>query len=129
MRFDFTKFGFIQKYMKPRSSFGKACALMLAFGCALVKHKEAIMGTADLYENYQSWCRDHHLQPFTSKQFNQIAKTELEITLGLKYRHDLPGDPGGTMRGWKGLGLIETDKSSDGKNASVASGEQMALAG
>ena len=57
-----------------------------------LKKKDAGMGSAQLYENYQSWCRDHHLQPFASKEFNQIVKTELEINLGLKYRHDLQAE-------------------------------------
>lgn len=86
----------------------------------LVKKKDAVMGSAELYENYQTWCRDLHLQPFASREFNQIVKTELEINLGLKYRHDLPHD-GRWMRGWKGLALVETNEVANVKTVSVES--------
>jgi len=89
----------------------------------LVKKKDAVMGVAELYETYQTWCRQHHLQPFTSRQFTQNVRTELEITLGLKYRHDLKNENGGMMRGWKGLALIETDEVQNVKKASVESDE------
>jgi hypothetical protein len=42
-----------------------------------------------LYEKYQAWCREHHLQPSASKQFGQICKNEIEISFGLRCRHDL----------------------------------------
>ncbi|MEI8287905.1 MAG: phage/plasmid primase, P4 family [Verrucomicrobiota bacterium] len=87
----------------------------------LVKRKDGVVGIVELYENYQLWCRQHHLQPFSSRQFNQIAKTELEIELGLKYRHDLPSENGGWMRGWKGLAMVEAGEVQNAKNASVES--------
>ena len=86
----------------------------------LVKKKDAVMGSAELYENYQSWCRDLHLQPFASREFNQIVKTELEVNLGLKYRHDLQ-DEIRWMRGWKGLALVERDEVANVKNESAES--------
>ena len=76
------------------------------------------LGVVDLYEKYQAWCKKHQLPPFSSKPFSQIAKAEIEIGLGLKYRHDLVSG-GGVMRGWKGLALAEPEKA---KNASKESG-------
>ncbi len=64
------------------------------------------MGMAELYEVYQGWCRTHQLPPFSSKEFYKIVKAELEMELGLKYRHDLVGEGGKWMRGWKGLTLV-----------------------
>ena len=83
------------------------------------------MGMMELYENYQLWCREHHLQPFSSKQFNQIVKAELEIKLGLKYRHDLPSENGGWMRGWKGLAVVEVGEVQNAKNVSAESEVQV----
>ena len=65
------------------------------------------------------------MQPFTSRQFNQIVKTELEITLGLKYCHDLPSENGGWMRGWKGLAVVEVGEVQNRENRSVQFEVQM----
>ena len=81
----------------------------------LVKSKDGEIGSAELYENYQEWCKRHQVPPFTSREFNQIAKSEIETSLGLRYRHDVGGS-GGCVRGWKGLALVEA------KNASTESG-------
>jgi putative DNA primase/helicase len=88
---------------------------------ALVKKPGAVMGSAELYETYQSWCRQHHLQPFTSRQFTQNVRNELEIIMGLKYRHDLKNENGGVMRGWKGLAPVVISEVENAKNASVES--------
>jgi hypothetical protein len=58
----------------------------------LIKKREAELGVVDLYEHYQGWCRLNHLRSFPSKPFSRIAKEEIEITWGLKLRHDLPGE-------------------------------------
>ena len=81
-----------------------------------------MVGTADLYAHYQKWCRDNHLRPFPSKMFSRVAKEAIEITLGLKYRHDLPGENGKPKRGWRGLALVEKPDLENVKNASVGSG-------
>jgi phage/plasmid-associated DNA primase len=72
----------------------------------LEKRKDSEIGAVDLYAHYQEWCRANHVRPFASQAFHQIAREEIEINLGLKYRHDLAGEQGAS-RGWKGLGLIE----------------------
>ena len=82
------------------------------------------MGVVEMYENYQVWCRQHHFKPFASKQFHKIVKAEVEINLGLKYRHDLEGLNGKAMRGWKGLALVESgnvEKAENGQNKSIVS--------
>lgn len=89
-------------------------------GC-LIKKKDAAMGVVELYENYQKWCRKHQLQSFTTKEFTQIAKTEIEMAHGLKYRHDLKGGTEGWMRGWKGLALVEAGETTDVKSESEGS--------
>jgi phage/plasmid-associated DNA primase len=68
----------------------------------LVKKRDAELGVIDLYGHYQEWCRDNHLRSFPSKPFSRIAKEEIEITLGFKLRHDLPGNNGKPRRGGKG---------------------------
>jgi hypothetical protein len=73
----------------------------------LVKRKDAELGVVDLYWLYQEWCRENHLRSFPSKPFSRIAKEEIELTWGLKLRHDLPGEKGKPRRGWKGLALVE----------------------
>lgn len=50
------------------------------------------MSESDLYEHYQRWCRLNHVTPFAANAFSRVAKEEIEITFGLKVRHDLPGD-------------------------------------
>lgn len=72
----------------------------------LVKKKDGELGVVDLYEHYQEWCRENHLRSFPSKPFSRIAKEEIEITGGLKLRHDLLGENGKTRRGWKGLAFV-----------------------
>jgi hypothetical protein len=55
------------------------------------------------------------LQPFSGKLFKQMAKTDIELHDGLRYRHDLPAE-GGCVRGWKRLGLVvvgDDEKQSD----------------
>jgi P4 family phage/plasmid primase-like protien len=73
---------------------------------ALVKRSDGQVGSVELFEHYQEWCKRHQVPPFSSKEFNQIAKIEIETCLGLRYRHDLDG-AGGCVRGWKGLALVE----------------------
>ena len=80
--------------------------------------KDAALGVVDLYAHYQEWCRDNHLRSFPSTPFSRIAKEEIEITWGLKLRHDLPGDNGKTRRGWKGLGLVERGDLQKAKSES-----------
>lgn len=77
----------------------------------LIKKKDAVLGVVELYEKYQEWCKGHQLAPFSSKEFSKTAKTEIEISFGLKCRHDLAIEDGGVMRGWKGLGLIAGQKT------------------
>jgi hypothetical protein len=76
----------------------------------------------DQYEYYQQWCRENHLRSFPSKAFSRIAKEEIEITWGLKLRHDLPGDNRKPRRGWKGLALVERADLGKLKNESKRSG-------
>ena len=73
----------------------------------LVKKRDAELGVVELYGHYQEWCRQNHLRSFPSKPFSRIAKEEIEITRGLKLRHDLTGENGKPRRGWKGLALVE----------------------
>lgn len=87
----------------------------------LEKRKDAMMGTANLFAHYQKWCRDKHLRPFPSKMFSRVAKEEIKIGLGLKYRHDLPGENGKPRRGWCGLAVVGAGDLENLKNASVGS--------
>jgi hypothetical protein len=66
--------------------------------------------------------------PFASKQFTQTAKAEIEIGLGLRYRHDLTTEQGGWMRRWKGLALVEAGGVGTVKNESCKSDEALSLA-
>jgi P4 family phage/plasmid primase-like protien len=74
----------------------------------LVERRNAELGVLDLYAHYQNWCRLNHVLPFAAKPFSRVAKEEIEITFGLKVRHDLPGDNRKARRAWKGLALVET---------------------
>jgi P4 family phage/plasmid primase-like protien len=85
----------------------------------LKKNSNSIMGSADLYAHYQEWCREQSIPPFASQAFTQMVRDEIEVSFGLKYRHDLPDGQSNCMRGWKGLGLIETGNS---KNSAGESG-------
>jgi phage/plasmid-associated DNA primase len=73
----------------------------------LAKKRDGELGVVDLYEHYQVWCRDNHVRPFPSRPFTSTAKEEIEIGLGLKYRHDLASENGKARRGWRGLALVE----------------------
>jgi|ERR1035437_1212876 hypothetical protein len=88
----------------------------------LVKKRDGELGVVDLYQHYQEWCRDNHLRSFPSKPFSRIAKEEIEITWGLKLRHDLPGENGKPRRGWKGLGLVGRIDVAEPGNGSCESG-------
>ena len=87
----------------------------------LVKKRDGELGVFDLYEHYQNWCRDNHLRSFPSKPFSRIAKEKIEITWGLKLRHDLLGENGKPRRGWKGLALVEKADLGNLKNESCGS--------
>ena len=56
--------------------------------------------------------------PFASQAFTQTAKEEIELHLGLRYRHDLGGEQGAS-RGWKGVGLVERAETEEVKIASA----------
>jgi phage/plasmid-associated DNA primase len=88
---------------------------------ALVRRKDAELGVVELYGHYQEWCRENHVRPDASKQFTQTAKLEIEIGLGLKYRHDLGSGNGGARRGWKGLAILENTVAENLTNASTKS--------
>jgi len=107
---------------------GRAISLLLASDSpsafvrsSLVKKKEGLLAVMDLYGHYQQWCKINHIRPFESKAFNQIAKEEIEINLGLKLRHDLEGANGKARRGWRGLSLVEKAEPRNTQNASCAS--------
>jgi phage/plasmid-associated DNA primase len=74
----------------------------------LKKEPNSIMGSADLFSHYQEWCREQVIPPFASQAFTQMVRDEVEVSLGLKYRHDLADGHSNCMRGWKGLGLIKS---------------------
>ena len=85
-----------------------ACESPKAFVQACLERKEgAEMVGTDLFAHYQQWCVENQITPFAGQYFNQMAKDEIEITLGLRYRHDLKTGDGTAVRGWKNLALIE----------------------
>jgi len=63
------------------------------------------------------------------QEFTQTAKLEIEIGLGLKYRHDLEGGQGKAMRGWKGLALDEVGEAERVENGSRESDRSSGLRG
>ncbi len=65
------------------------------------------MEVADLYAHYQKWCVENQLTPFAGRFFSQIAKDEIEMTLGLRFRHDLKSKDGTAIRGWRHLGFVK----------------------
>jgi hypothetical protein len=74
----------------------------------VVEERNAELGAADLYAHYPNRCRLNHIKPCASKAFSRVAREEIEITFGLKVRHDLPGGNQRARRAWKGLALVET---------------------
>jgi len=72
----------------------------------LVKKRDGELGVLDLYEYYQKWCKENHIRPFPSRPFTATAKEEIEITMGMKLRHDLEGGNGKAKRGWNGLPFL-----------------------
>jgi hypothetical protein len=62
-----------------------------------------------------------HVRPFASRPFTSTAKEEIEIGLGLEYRHDLASENGKARRGWKGLGLVERTDAENLENGSSES--------
>jgi P4 family phage/plasmid primase-like protien len=87
----------------------------------LVERRNAELGVLDLYAHYQNWCRFNHVRPFASKAFSRVAKEEIEITFGLKVRHDLPGENRRARRAWKGLALVERADEGNLEKGSFAS--------
>ena len=88
----------------------------------LEKRKDSEITAVDLYSNYQEWCVQNGVRPVASQAFTQMTKEEIELKLGLRYRHDLGGEEG-TNRGWKGVGLVdraETEKVQKGSAESEA---------
>lgn len=83
------------------------------------KRKDSEITAVDLYSHYQEWCMQNGVRPFASQAFTQMAKEEIELKLGLRYRHDLGGAEG-TNRGWKGVGLVNTAQT---ENLPIASAE------
>jgi P4 family phage/plasmid primase-like protien len=69
------------------------------------KQKDSVILMADIYEEYQKWCRNTGVRAFTSREFINVAKEEIETTFGLKPRHDLQADGGKAKRGWTGVTL------------------------
>ena len=69
------------------------------------KQKDGVILMADIYEEYQKWCRNTGVRAFTSREFMDAAKEEIETTYGLRPRHDLQTEGGKAKRGWSGLAL------------------------
>ena len=86
-----------------------------------MKKKDSELGVVDLYEHYQEWCRENNIRPFASRPFTSEAKREIEIGMGLKYRHDLASGNGGAKRGWKGLALVDRNVAENLENTSCES--------
>ena len=86
----------------------------------LERRKDSELTAVDLYADYQEWCIENGVRPFASQAFTQMAKEEIELKLGLRYRHDLGGVEG-TSRGWKGVGLVEKAEPENAEIRSEAS--------
>jgi putative DNA primase/helicase len=67
------------------------------------KQQGRVLLMAELYEQYQRWCRQTGLRPSSSREFMEQTKDEIEITFGLRPRHDLDCGNGKAKRGWSGL--------------------------
>jgi P4 family phage/plasmid primase-like protien len=70
------------------------------------KQKGGVIWMADLYPDYQTWCRKQSLRPFISREFMEVAKQEIEVGFGMRPRHDLTGEDGKARRGWSGLAVV-----------------------
>jgi P4 family phage/plasmid primase-like protien len=79
----------------------------------LKKEPGSVMGSADLFSHYQEWCREQSIPPSASQAFTQMVRDEIEVSLGLKYRHDLVDGCSKCMRGWKGLEIIASGNSKN----------------
>ena len=91
----------------------------------LENRKDSEITAVELYTHYQEWCVKNGVRPFASQAFTQMAKEEIELKLGLRYRHDLGGEQGAS-RGWRGVGLVnraETEKVQRGAAESEVSKE------
>jgi P4 family phage/plasmid primase-like protien len=86
----------------------------------LEKRKDSEITAVDLYAHYQEWCIMNGVRPFASQAFTQMSKEEIELKLGLRYRHDLAGEQGAS-RGWKNIGLVNRAETEKGNNASAES--------
>ena len=92
-----------------------------AFVQSCLERKEgAEMGITELYSHYQRWCVDNRVKPFAGQHFNKIAKDEIEMKFGLRYRHDLESAAGKAVRGWKDLALVQTE-AANGETESARS--------
>lgn len=67
------------------------------------------LGITELYSAYQKWCLANRVPPMTGFKFNQLAREEIEVTFGVRYRHDLESVDGKAVRGWKDLRLEPYD--------------------
>jgi hypothetical protein len=115
--------------------YARAATLLLASDspsafvrCCIQKQKGGVIWKADLYQQYQKWCRKQSLSPFIASEFMQIAKQEIEIGFGMNPRHDLIGENGKARRGWSGLAVVvERLKGENIENQSILSGQALAM--
>lgn len=71
------------------------------------KQKDGVILMADIYEEYQKWCRHGGVRAFASREFMDVVKEEIETTFGLRPRHDLQAEDGKAKRGWSGLQVVD----------------------
>jgi phage/plasmid-associated DNA primase len=116
----------LQLQMTPEQK-SKAANLLMAsqspaafVESCLEKRKDSELTAVELSSHYQEWCVQNGMRPFASQAFTQIAKEEIELKLGLRYRHDLGGVEG-TNGGWKGVGLVDRAEAEDGEIGSAGS--------
>ena len=89
--------------------------------CCVQRQKGGVIWMAELYEEYQKWCRKLALRPVRGKEFMQMAKAEIETGFGLRPRHDLAGEDGKARRGWSGPAVMERGAVENVENQSVLS--------
>ena len=79
----------------------------------LIADPNSELTVTEAFDEYVSFCCRHDWTPSTRRRFGSVIADIVVQQFGLVDRNDIKGRGTKPLRGWKGLGLVSSDDSTD----------------